>query len=129
MEAVTDAEGVGAVCTRAVRLYAIGNYDAAFAHLSAVMSERTDALLAATGLATRIVEDPSGPAGWEITGLPLLRHRRAMPVVTHFLRLTRGKNYGGIHQIWDQLPPPLAGDVLATLLAMAGAAACHPEWN
>jgi len=122
-----NTDGINAVTSKAVVLYAIGQPHAAAAHIQAVMTERADALTAATGLALLVTGNE--PAVWDIIGLPTLRHRRAAPVVTHLLALARGHHHGGLYQLWDQLPAPVAGDVLAVLLAMAGAAACHPEWN
>jgi hypothetical protein len=124
-----DERGIGAAVDRAVVLYARGEHEQAFSHLDgAVMGERFDALRAAMGLAMLLIEE-APPGSWEITGLPIVRYRRVVPLVSQFVALTRGKNFGGLHQMWGQLPSPVAADVLATLLAMAGAAACHPEWN
>jgi hypothetical protein len=126
---VSDTDGIGAVTARAVSLYALGHHERAIHTLQAVMAARVDARSAAFVLAEKLLEDPNPPIAWEIIGLPVARHRRAVPVAGAFVSMARSHNYGGLYQLWDQLPAPVAGDVLAVLLAMAGAAACHPEWN
>lgn len=126
---MTENEGVAAVTARAVNLYAIGRHHQAIVILQGVMAERSDGFAAAAGLAARVVADPTPPLAWEITGLTTQRHRRAVPVAGQLVDFTRAHNYGALHQVWDQLPGPVAGDVIAVLLAMAGAGASHPELN
>lgn len=131
-----DESFVGATTDRAVALYARGDYERAFFTLGPVMAAREQSLAAATGLALRIDaewqamaakgEDP----GWyRVDGLPPDRERAAAPVIEQVLNLARGHNYGGLHFVWHELAPPLAADVLAALLAMAGVSARHPESN